>query len=257
MANPQKENGHIDIANEIADKLCSYRLSGEEWQVLWVILRKTYGWQKKEDWISLSQFATLTLIKKPNIVRALKKLTDKNIVIKKDNAVINTDNANGSYYAFNKDYDSWKPLSKKITLSKMIMPVIKKDNPALSKKIPTINNTTKDNNKERNIKERNIKERKIIFNNKTFKFENIPKEKVDKWTDAFPNLKVEQELKRMEAWLAANPSKHKKNYEKFIVNWLARGGNKNGKSRQGFSRFVPISAGNYREEGLDANAGEW
>ena len=44
MASPQRENGHIDIANEIADKFCSYRLSGQEWQIVWVVLRKTWGW---------------------------------------------------------------------------------------------------------------------------------------------------------------------------------------------------------------------
>lgn len=51
MASPQTENGHIDIANEIADKFCSYRLSGQEWQILWVLLRKTWGWKK--SWIGL------------------------------------------------------------------------------------------------------------------------------------------------------------------------------------------------------------
>ena len=44
MANPQPDKGHIDIANTIADKFCSYRLSGQEWQMVWVILRKTWGW---------------------------------------------------------------------------------------------------------------------------------------------------------------------------------------------------------------------
>ena len=147
MANPQIENGHIDIANEIADKLCSYRLSGEEWQVLWVILRKTYGWHKKEDWISLSQFVSLTGIKKPDIIKVLKKLLSKNIIFisKKDNAVIQMDNAKINYYAFNKDYDTWKPLSKRITLSKKITTVIQMDNLALSKWIPTKETITKEN----------------------------------------------------------------------------------------------------------------
>lgn len=49
MANPQAENGHIDIANEIADKFCSYRLSGQEWQIIWVVLRKTWGWLEVPD----------------------------------------------------------------------------------------------------------------------------------------------------------------------------------------------------------------
>lgn len=130
MANPQIENGHIDIANEIAEHLAYYRLSGEEYQVLWVILRKTWGWKKKSDFIALSQFQKYTKMKKPNICRALKKLESKNIIIKKDNAIANE-------YRFNKDFDSWKPLSKKIT-------VIKKDNRSLSKKIHTKETNTKE-----------------------------------------------------------------------------------------------------------------
>ena len=137
MANPQSENGHIDIANEIVDALAAIRISGEEMQCLWVILRKTYGWKKKFDWIALSQFEGMTGIKRPNIVRALSKLIDKNIVIKKDNGIKIS-------YGFQKDYKIWKPLSKKITLSKKIKDVIKKDNLPLSKKIPTKDTTTKD-----------------------------------------------------------------------------------------------------------------
>jgi len=127
---PQVENGHTDIANEIIDYLCGYRISGEEWQVLWVIIRKTYGWHKKQDWVSLSQFAELTKMKKPNIIRAIKKLQEKKVIIKKDNK-------NGRTYAFNKHYNQWKKLSKKIRLSKVIIPIIKSDNDLLSKVIPT------------------------------------------------------------------------------------------------------------------------
>ena len=56
MANPQRENGHVDIANEIMDKLCRYRIPGEVRQVMDTVFRKTYGWNKKADRISLSQF---------------------------------------------------------------------------------------------------------------------------------------------------------------------------------------------------------
>src|SRR3972149_10626280 len=105
VANPQKENGHINIANTIAEKLAGFRISGEEWQVLWVIWRKTHGWHKKADCISLSQFHIATKIKKPNIIRALNKLISKNMVLKKDNKI--------TLYAFNKDFDTWKPVIKK------------------------------------------------------------------------------------------------------------------------------------------------
>ncbi|HOG24271.1 MAG TPA: replication protein [Candidatus Omnitrophota bacterium] len=140
MANPQVEDGHIDIANEIAEHLCRYRISGEEWMVLWAIIRKTYGWRKKEDRIALSQFAAMTGLKRQTALRAINKLSSKKIivVIKNDDSQINT-------YRFNKDFDTWEPLSKKITLSsKKITTVTKKDNQVSSKKIHTKDNSTKD-----------------------------------------------------------------------------------------------------------------
>lgn len=124
MASPQAENGHIDIANEIVDALARYRISGEEWQCLMVIFRKTYGWKKKDDEISLSTFEELTGIKRPNIVRALKKLLSKKIIGSSKN-----DTRYATKYWFNKDFDEWEPVIKKDTTS------IKKDNDGVSKKI--------------------------------------------------------------------------------------------------------------------------
>jgi phage replication O-like protein O len=46
MANPQRENGHIDIANEIAEALARTNLSAYQMRVMWAIWRKTWGWQK-------------------------------------------------------------------------------------------------------------------------------------------------------------------------------------------------------------------
>jgi len=100
MANPQKENGHLQISNDIVDKFCKYRLSGEEWKVLWVIIRKTYGFNKKSDKISLSQFVKLTEMKRTNVIRSLKKLVNKK-VIKKDTTYTTT-------YSLVKDYDKWE-----------------------------------------------------------------------------------------------------------------------------------------------------
>ena len=140
MANPQIDNGYTKIANEIYDALCKIRIPGEAHQILHVVIRKTYGFNKKQDWIALSQFCLMTGLKRPNVCRAINKLKIMNIII-----VIQKDNGDIRLYRFNKDFDTWKPLSKKITLSKKIMSVIQKDNEALSKKIHTKDNTTKDN----------------------------------------------------------------------------------------------------------------
>jgi phage replication O-like protein O len=153
MSNPQCENGYTKISNELLTALCGIRISGEARQVLDVIFRKTYGYNKKKDRISLSQFSLITKLKRPTVCRAIKKLIDMKLIIK-------IDNDKGEIYLIQKDFDQWKPLSKKITLSKKIMGVIKKDNASLSKKIMgvikkdnaslskkihTKDNTTKDN----------------------------------------------------------------------------------------------------------------
>lgn len=135
MASPQLKNGYTKIANEIMDALINYRIPGEQMQCLLFVIRKTYGWNKKKDSISLSQFSETTGINKPCVCRALNKLINKNIIIKKDNTKIIT-------YCLQENYKKWKVLSKKI------IPIIKKDNPALSKKIHTKDTKTKDNTKD-------------------------------------------------------------------------------------------------------------
>ena len=122
MANPQKENGFTAIANEIMDTFCKFRIPGELRLVVDCILRKTYGWQKKEDWIPHSQIIEMTQLKKGNVSRSLSKLITHKLVIKTDNKL-----------RFNKNYDEW--LSFKITRKKVIKKetkVIKTDNKKLS-----------------------------------------------------------------------------------------------------------------------------
>lgn len=110
MSNPQKEDGYTAIANEIMEALIRYRIPGEQRQCLDFILRKTYGFNKKSDMISNSQFVKATGLKKQAVSRALNGLILKN-VIKKDDRYIPS-------YEFNKNYTLWKVSSKKITVNK-------------------------------------------------------------------------------------------------------------------------------------------
>ena len=116
MANPQVENGFTKIANEVMEALAKHRLSGQERQIVDVVLRKTYGFNKKEDVISMGQFSKFTGINRPCVARLLKSLLSKKIL-----SVTQKDNTNGNTYIFQKDFEQWRVLSKKIT-------VIKKDN---------------------------------------------------------------------------------------------------------------------------------
>jgi phage replication O-like protein O len=100
MASPQKENGHIDIANEIAEKLAQINLSKYEWRFLWALWRKTWGWHKKMDSISISQFENMMLLDRRNVSRTKRNLLQKNIITESDGLI-----------GFNKNYDTWNIVS--------------------------------------------------------------------------------------------------------------------------------------------------
>lgn len=120
MTNVQLENGYTKIANELMDALCHFRINGEARQVLDCIIRKTYGYNKKEDWIAHSQIVEMTGMLKGNVSRELSKLITRKLVIKTDNKL-----------RLNKNYNEW-------------IKVIKSDNKKLSKVItPVINIDTK------------------------------------------------------------------------------------------------------------------
>tara|TARA_B110001454_G_scaffold54930_2_gene53710 strand:+ start:7292 stop:8311 length:1020 start_codon:yes stop_codon:yes gene_type:complete len=50
-------NGYTRIANELIDQLCRVDLSGRQFRVVNAIIRKTYGYRKKQDWITAGQIA--------------------------------------------------------------------------------------------------------------------------------------------------------------------------------------------------------
>lgn len=127
------------------DALCRIRIPGEEMQVLNAILRKTYGWQKCEDAIALSQFVEMTGMNKPHIIQSIKGLLLKKVII-----VTEKGNSFAKVYKFNKDYDKWKPLPKKVTLLKKVKSITEKSNTLLPKTVPTKENNTKEK-KERHV----------------------------------------------------------------------------------------------------------
>lgn len=105
-ASPQVENGFTRIANEIAEALMRTNMSGYQGRVLWAILRETYGFQKKEDWISNSQLVEMTGLRKQHVSRTMKELLERHIVTK-----------SGYKVGFNKDYTQWRELPKQVTVT--------------------------------------------------------------------------------------------------------------------------------------------
>lgn len=109
MADVQIENGYTKIANDLMLAFCKAGLSGSEYMIALTVLSKTYGWNKKYDYISISQFMRLTLLDRQTVIRATKKLVSKMILgsTKDDTSVI-------TKYCINKDYDRWDLVAKMI-----------------------------------------------------------------------------------------------------------------------------------------------
>lgn len=223
MANPQPDQ-FTKISNELLEAFAKTRISGEEMQLLWVILRQTYGFRKKNDEISLSQFCLRTGLKKPHICRALSKLVTKNIVIKNDNGFVPT-------YGIQKDYSRWEPLPKKVTLSKKVKSVTKKDKKPLSKMVPTKEIYTKEK-KESSPEPKKTAPAGIGFSFEDRRFTGIQDRDKNEWRETYPAVDVDLEILKAKEWLLANPEKRKKNYRRFLVNWFnrtqERGGTRHG-----------------------------
>jgi phage replication O-like protein O len=97
MANPQLEDGYTQIANEILENLMRICLPANQSQVLLCIIRKTYGFKKKVDWIANCQIVEATGLHKSTVSRALRRLEQQGLI-----------NRNGKSIGFQKDWEQWR-----------------------------------------------------------------------------------------------------------------------------------------------------
>ena len=238
MANPQREDGHVDIANEIIEALAKIHLSSYESQILWAIFRKTYGWQKKEDWITNSQIAEMTEIAGSHVSRTIKILIQKNMVTK-----------NGKYLGFQKDYEKWVKLPKGVTshhskklpkgdkkLPKGVIEVTKGGIKSIPKGVytkETKETTTKEIiQKVRNQVSASLKEKpanNIEFDQELLSWHGIDNDIIEDWIKRFPTIEVGVELMKIREHFKNNPEKAKAIEKKFegrmpiyINDWLER-----------------------------------
>ena len=146
MANPQTENGFLKIANELFEALMKTHFSSEETKVLRAIMRKTFGFHKIWDKISLSQITKVTGLLKQNVHDTIIRLEKRNIIVRE---------SLGPYRGYKlkvqKNYDKWIDLRK----STLIRVQYSKQSTVLqtelgeysiqSTKVSSIQSTTKDN----------------------------------------------------------------------------------------------------------------
>jgi phage replication O-like protein O len=139
MADVQVENGFIRIATDLLEALAKQPLPPNTMSVFLTIIRKTYGFNKTKDDISLSQFCIATGMKRPEVCRSLNRLAKMTMIGRTANAGVTT-------YWIIKDFDRWTLLAKQPQgVAKQPMSVGRTANASLAKQPHTIDNSTKDN----------------------------------------------------------------------------------------------------------------
>jgi phage replication O-like protein O len=110
MPKPQLEDGYTSIANELMEqfpRLWTILKSIYDMPVLLALIRKTYGYHKKSDKISLGQFAQITGINQRLVCRSLNNLFESNIITKDKQSYT-------TIYGLQEDYTKWKDYNPKI-----------------------------------------------------------------------------------------------------------------------------------------------
>ena len=172
------------------------KLSGSQWQVLLVVIRKTYGWGKLEDSISLSQFQKETGLTKAMICRCLKELVYNRILVVVYNRIL------ASRYRFEKNWENW-------TLGSI-----------QTVKIGSIQSYT---HKRKDIQKKYIK-KKIEFSKRTIwlakKLNTQPRESIEKYTtDLYCDYSIKEPTLAMLAW--CEEKKVEPSFPRWI-NWMRK-----------------------------------
>lgn len=200
MANPQTGDGFTPIANEIIEALWRVNLSSYETRVLWYLLRKTYGWQKKTDMIALSQFSKAIGIDRRHIHRAIKALSSKKMIVtyKGDNSVLS--------YGFQKDYEKWRLSPIQVTVPKEVtVPV-----PIQVTKLSPIQVPTKE--KKEIIK-------KIYITPHLGQFQNVKLTEAEhkNLVNQFSETGAKERIENLSLYLASKGDKYKNHYATILA----------------------------------------
>lgn len=96
-------SGFTKIPNRLIDKCITCDCFGySNGQIFWAVCRKTFGWNKIEDAISISQFVEMTGLSRRSVIYALQDLEAKKIlIIKRFDHQINK-------ISLNQEYDLWE-----------------------------------------------------------------------------------------------------------------------------------------------------
>lgn len=104
QVNPQRDNGHRRINNEIWAALVRAGLPGSVYQIVMHVIDRSWGYDQLEATIGYSQFHKATGLSRWGIAKAIKMAEEKRLLVIKHGS---TTGREPSRYLFNKHYDTW------------------------------------------------------------------------------------------------------------------------------------------------------
>ncbi len=106
--NPQRENGHREIANDVFRELIKADLTGAELKVCMSVISHTWGFSKLSDAIPTQQIARETGLALRTVKQTVKLLKARRFICSQPSTrVIHGSPVNE--YLFNKHWDTWLP----------------------------------------------------------------------------------------------------------------------------------------------------
>lgn len=248
---PQLEDGHTQISNELLEAITAHPFKQTTLRVLLALIRKTYGFNKKEDDLSASQLgALLGDMKRQHITTALNELAGMRVIHKRPGKY-------GSIVGVNKDYSQWLDSPKSGQVNESRTNETTSPNPGQVNESGTITSPdfgqvdspnlghTKDNlpkdNRQKEVTAIAVPsaaDQLALLGSEAGNApppvdqlplqdgsEYLPTDAlVAEWSAAFPLVDVAGAFKRMRVWCNAKPANRKtrRGIETFIVHWLAR-----------------------------------
>lgn len=100
MASPQTEDGYTRFANELLEAMLHFGFSRRELSLMLAIARKTYGYGKLEDDITVTQLAKIAGLRRQHASSGLSSLEGIGAVLKRDGK-------RGYLLKLNKNYEQW------------------------------------------------------------------------------------------------------------------------------------------------------
>jgi phage replication O-like protein O len=226
-----KEANFTKINNKLLEYIISSNLTSGEYKILLLVLRKTIGFGKKEDWISYTQFQKITGKDRGSVWRAIEKLVAKKILVR------NSFKGKKTLYRINGNCNSWKLVVKdkpvghaklvaKSTLVNKNQLVAKMN--TTSCKIATQLVAKSQHTKETNTKETNTKEIRKKYKRKKYLHPlegNIEENYILELSERYrvPVAFIRSKYEDMVLWHEENPRRNRKvNWRATLANWVKR-----------------------------------